>query len=318
MYDMKFLVGAIVAVIVFLPIIITALIKRKKNLLQKYTSGLALYLSSAHLGIGLLGAVGGYLFVLIGLCVLEWGTDVYFILIFVFLALAGTYVSICSMLEVIILDVDSLTIVSPMRRINKISFYELTHVRYYENRKSGYMCGKRFLEGYTNKKKVFCIDENFCGFDVLYSLLENTGKLERPQLKEEFVVTEQRETIIRNSLGAAFFGIVLVLSLIYKDEVDTIVCIIILGFFLLFLFTLIKGLLWKMTVTYSTLYISNFRGQVHTYNIRDITTVIEEQHYITLYSGETKIAKVCKDFKHFSLLENRLEAEGILFYKYFT
>ena len=53
---MKFILGVIVTMIVFLPIIITVLIKRKRNVLTKYTSGLALYLSSAHLGIGLFGS----------------------------------------------------------------------------------------------------------------------------------------------------------------------------------------------------------------------------------------------------------------------
>ncbi len=315
---MKFILGVIVTMIVFLPIIITVLIKRKKNFLQKYTSGLALYLSSAHLGIGLLGAVVGYLFTVIGIYVLEWGPDIYFIFIFLSLALTGTYVSICSMLEVIILDFDSLTIVSPMHRVNKISFYELTHIHYYENRESDYMYGKRFLDGYINKKKVFSINESFCGFEILYGLLESTGKIEKSQLKEEFVVAEQKGTIIRNFFGVVFFGGVFAAALILKDEVGTSICVIISGFLLLFIVELIKNLLWKMTVTYSTLYIRGFSGRVCACNIRDITAVIERQHYITLYSEQRKIAKVCKDFNHFVLLQNRLEAEGILFYKYFT
>lgn len=73
--------------------------------------------------------------------------------------------------------------------------------------------------------------------------------------------------------------------------------------------------MWKITVTYSTLHIRGFCGQVSLCSICDITTVIEEQNYITLYSGKRKVVKVCKDYKNFELLQNRLENENIMFYR---
>ena len=168
----KVIVSSTIAIIVFLPIIITAIYRKKKDPLKKYTSGLVLYLSSEYLYIGLLGTVTGYIFTLIGIYGCDLGSDIYFLLIFIVLALAGTYACICCMLEVIILELDSLTIVSPRRPKNKIYFYELTHIRYYENRTINYLCGKMVLDGYRNTKKVFSIDESFSGFLILYYLLQ--------------------------------------------------------------------------------------------------------------------------------------------------
>lgn len=312
----KVIVSSMIAIIVFLPIILTTILRKKKDPLKKYTSGLVLYLSTQHLFIGLLGSVVGYIFTLIGIYGCDLGSDIYFLFIFIVLALAGTYICICCMLEVIILESDSLTIVSPMRPENKIYFYELSHIRYYENRTLNYyLSTKKILEGYINTKKVFSIDEGFSGFFILYYLLVNAGKIEKTQIKEEFVVTEHPSNMLRNFFGVVFFGSMLVAAVVFRDEVDRISCLIILGFFLLFISVLIRALLWKITVTYSTLHIRGFCGQVSLCSICDITTVIEEQNYITLYSGKRKVVKVCKDYKNFELLQNRLENENIMFYR---
>lgn len=71
-------------------------------------------------------------------------------------------------------------------------------------------------------------------------MLESTGKIEKSQLKEEFVVAEQKGTIIRNFFGVVFFGGVFAAALILKDEVGTSICVIISGFLLLFIVELIK------------------------------------------------------------------------------
>lgn len=312
---MKVIACVILAVIVFLPIIITALLKRKRNPLLKYKYGMAMYLSSAHLWVGLLGAVVGYFFTILGIYVCNQAVDFWFILLFLFLAFMGTYLSICCMLEVILLESDSFTIVRPLFPAKRIRFCELTRIRYYENRILGYGCGRKVLDGYMNTKKVFSIDESFRGFGYLYSLFKKTGKLERPQIKEEFVVFEIRENIINDVLGVVFFGGMAVVTALFKDEVEPIFCIFFICLTLLCISGLIENLLWKVTVTYGTIYIRSKRGWVSAYGFREITSVIEETNHIILYSGEKKILRVFKDFKNFELLRNRLEAEHIPFYR---
>ncbi|MDE7478582.1 MAG: hypothetical protein K2M91_11650, partial [Lachnospiraceae bacterium] len=169
---MKGIACAAAAIIVFFPIIITAYWKRKRNPLQKYQDGLAMYLSTADLWIAVLGTIVLYLFLAYGICI--WDQEVDFwgnflgILIFGIMALVGTYGCICSMLEVIILEADSLTIIVPLLPVKHINFYELTRIRYYENRVIGYRGGRMILDGYIYKKRVFSIDDNFSEFCYLY------------------------------------------------------------------------------------------------------------------------------------------------------
>lgn len=315
---MKGIICAAAAIIVFLPIIITSYWKRKRNPLQKYQYGLAAYSSIADLWIAVLGTIVFYLALVFGICIWDQNSDFWGnflgILIFGIFALVGTYGCICGMLEVIILEADSLTIITPLFPVKHINFYDLTHIRYYENRVDGYRGGRMILDGYIHKKRVFSIDDSFSEFCCLYMLLEETGKMERPEIKEEFVISETRDNISNAVLGVVLFGGCAVASVVYHDEVELLYRIFMICAALVAVLDLIEKLMWKVTVTYSTIYIRSKTGRVSSCLIRDITSVIEEKNYLVLYSGEEKVLKVCKDYKNLDLLRNRLEAEQTAFY----
>ena len=57
---------------------------------------------------------------------------------------------------------------------------------------------------------------------------------------------------------------------------------------------------------FHTISIRKFPGIVKTYEIRQITKVDELEHFIVLYAGQKKIAKIAKTDKNFQNLFERL------------
>ena len=97
-----------------------------------------------------------------------------------------------------------------------------------------------------------------------------------------------------------------VFTLWNRAEFELIYQISALVLLLTFLPHALSTLLRKVTMDYQTISIRNFPGITRTYNIWQITKVIELEHFIVLYVGEKKIAKIAKDSKNFSYLFERL------------
>lgn len=80
-----------------------------------------------------------------------------------------------------------------------------------------------------------------------------------------------------------------------------------------FLPTMLK----KVTVDFRTISVRNSLGFAKTYDIRQITEVEELEHYIVLYIGSKKIAKIAKDSKNFQyLFERLLRTEAEIYRKF--
>lgn len=216
---------------------------------------------------------------------------------------------------------DSLTIYMPLLPAKRILFHEIEYVYYTDNQTFGMRAQKK-LEGYCGRKKLFSIEEEIYGFPLLYELLYERGKvgyvpamenlnkkdgLQRVPVVESFTVTDKTE----DKVSAVLIDLLLIVpctvfTLWNRAEFELIYQISALVLLLTFLHHALSTLLRKVTMDYQTISIRNFPGITRTYNIWQITKVIELEHFIVLYVGEKKIAKIAKDSKNFSYLFERL------------
>ena len=221
----------------------------------------------------------------------------YFIVLFF-----GVYLCIIGVLWRGVIATDSLTFYTPFLPIKKIELHEITHVKYAENRTGAYGTGRKMLEGYRKQKKLFYVDESYSGFDILHYFLEENGKIERTPLVENFSVTATKGDMIRSVISFLFFFVLWVIMLWIRDELGLIYYIF---FTLTMLFTLthmIATLVEKVTLDYNTLSVRTSFGIVKTYEIRQITGIIEEKDYIILCTGNQTIVRLSKDLKNFDYL----------------
>ena len=131
-------------------------------------------------------------------------------------------------------------------------------------------------------------------------------KIERTPLVENFSVTATKGDMIRSVISFLFFFVLWVIMLWIRDELGLIYYIF---FTLTMLFTLthmIATLVEKVTLDYNTLSVRTSFGIVKTYEIRQITGIIEETDYIILCTGNQTIVRLSKDLKNFDYLLERL------------
>ena len=244
-------------------------------------------------------------------------------LIFYGFVLLGIFTCIVALLEKYVIKTDSLILYTPPLSPKEIRIYEISTVKIKEIRISPYFSGKMALIGYHDKKKLFTIDESAKGFPLLYDFLFQFGKIEAEKTEhtpfiENFSVTENTSEIVEKVVGAAFFLVLSVLVILDKDELalhrlsETIFLIAAALFLtIFFLSEALHALLWKITMDYHTISIRNSFGIVKKYEIAQITKVQESEHFIVLFSGQKKIAKIFKDYKNFDFLLERLVRKEI-------
>lgn len=216
---------------------------------------------------------------------------------------------------------DSLTIYMPLLPAKEIKFHEVEYVYCTDNQTLG-MSGQKKLEGYHGRKKLFSIEEEIYGFPLLYTLLNEQGKvgyvpvmenlkkednLQRVPLVESFTVTEKTEDKVKTVLIDLLLIVPCMAYLLWnREEFELIYQAAALIMLLVFLPNALSTLLWKVTMDYQTISIRTFPGITKTYEIRQITEVIELENFIVLYVGKKKIAKIAKDSKNFPYLFERL------------
>lgn len=215
---------------------------------------------------------------------------------------------------------DSLTIYMPLLPAKKIRFHEVEYVYCTDNQTLG-MSGQKKLEGYRGRKKLFSIEEEIYGFPLLYTLLNEQGKvgyvpvmgnlkkednLQRVPVVESFTVTEKTEDRVKAVLVDLLVIVPCMVYLLWnRAEFELIYQIAALIMLLTFLPHALSTLLWKVTMDYQTISIRKFPGITKTFEIRQITKVIELELFIVLYVGEKKVAKIAKDSKNFPYLFER-------------
>ncbi len=243
-------------------------------------------------------------------------------LCFYFFVLLGLYVCIMGLLWRCVIATDSLTFYLPFLPIKKIKLHEITHVKYTENRTGAYGTGRKILVGYHQQKKLFYVDESYKGFEFLHyffeggletehipseeTFLEGSSKIERIPFVENFSVTATKGNVIRSVISFLFFFVLWVLMFWARDELELFYQITLTLMMLFFLSDVAAILLWKVTLDYHTLTFRNSFGIVKTYEIRQITGIIEERDHIILYIGRQKIVKISKDLQNFNYLLERL------------
>ena len=205
---------------------------------------------------------------------------------------------------------DTMTFCCPFLPVKVVKFYEITRVTYTENRTTGYGSGRKTLTGYRNKKKIFEFFDNMAGFELLHYQLDQSGKIEKRELKEEFTLKNTKRDMFSDVFGVVFFGGIFIACCFSKEEEIGLFYII---FFacatLMYAVNLISKLLWRVKVSYYTIEIRNSFGISRSYFIKDISKVKEERNHIVLFAGDGKIAKISKDCENFIFLQTRLDYE---------
>lgn len=211
-----------------------------------------------------------------------------------------------------VIRIDSLTFYIPLLPPKEIKFHEITLVKYVDNETPLHTPNEKVLVGYHKHKKLFFIEENTKGFPLLYDLLLQYKKIERIPVVEEFAVTCPRSDVMRGVFSFLGFAILTVLALWKHVELELPYFMILIAMTLLFLFEMLRVLLWKITVDYQTISIRNSFGITRTYALHEITRIEERGSYILLYSAKKKLAKIAKDSTHFPYLMERFQREDVL------
>lgn len=252
--------------------------------------------------------------------------------VFYLFALLGEYLCITVLLWRCAIKGDSLTFYMPLLPAKEIKFYEIDHVYCTDNQTYG-MSNLKKLEGYHGQKKLFSIEEDICGFPLLYELLyerrqvnyipvpedlKEINALQYVPVKESFSITAKTgDKISAVVIDLLFIVPCMVYILWNHSEFEPFYQILAIFMMLLFLSNAISTLLWKVTIDFQTISIRNHPGITRTYEIRQISKVIELENHIILYAGEKKVAKIAKSSKNFSyLFERLLRAETEIYRKF--
>ncbi len=235
--------------------------------------------------------------------------------------LLGIYLCITTFLWRCVIQADSLTFYTPLLPAKKIKFYEIDFVHCTDSTTFG-LSGQKTLVGYHHGKKLFSIEEDIIGFPILCCLLHESRKLEyipvplfsstskqpaaRIQVRESFSLSETRTEQISSVISSVFLILCSVYVLWNQTEFELFYQIIAVIMLLFFVPNLFHNLFWKVTVDYHSISIRRFPFLVKTYEIRQITAVVETQNHITLYAGPKKVVKIAKASKNFPYLFERL------------
>lgn len=225
--------------------------------------------------------------------------------------LLGVTTCICAFGEKYALTIDSLIHYIPFLPPKEIKIHEITTVKYTENRTNSYGAGRKMLVGYHNKKKLFSIDESLEGFDLLYNLFLEDGKIERIPIIENFSVTEKKRNIILTIFSSIFFFALFTAMLWNRDEIEWYYLIMAAFLMLIGISDVIHLSLWKVTIDFHTISVRNSFGIVRTYEISQITEVHDLKAHIVLFIGKKKIVKVPKTYENFDFFLERLLRHGI-------
>lgn len=241
--------------------------------------------------------------------------------VFYLFALLGEYLCIMVLLWRCVIKGDSLTFYMPLLPAKEVKFNEIDHIYCTDNQSYG-MSGLKKLEGYHGQKKLFSVEEDIYGFPLLYALLyerrqvnyipvtedlKATNTFPYVPVKENVSVTAKTGDKIRAVLIDLLFIVpCMVYTLWNHSEFELPYQIIAIFMLLLILPNTISTLLWKVTMDFHTISIRNYLGITRTYEIRQISKVLELENHIVLYAGKKKVAKIAKNSKNFSYLFERL------------
>lgn len=317
---------SITAVVIILLLLLAAFLWHRRHFVLKQKNIICVLTlpRTYYLVVGIMGILSSCFFVIPAIIFLD-RQMIYLFLCFYLFMLLGIYLCILAFLWICVVTADSLTFYLPLFPPREICFDEITSVKYTENRLLG-GGGKKRLEGYRHRKKIFIVEESTIGFDVLCSVFQQNGKLDYipfgqqnkgasgcvPVL-EDFSITESTKNVVRSIVDFLMFGALGALTVWVwtRGELEWIYMLIGVFVALFSLIYMINTLLWKVTIGYQTISVRNGYGMVKTYEIRQITEIREQKDHLVLYAGDKKIVKIFKDHKNTAQLAERFQREGI-------
>lgn len=312
-WKIRILIWCVMGLVTFLPILIAMKYNRKHQERNWCEDGYVMRQSKGVFVICIFITAGHFLFVAISVILLDESIMAALICMLLFSVglIAGIFLSTYALLWRCVVKADTMTFNCSFLPAKEIKIYEITTVKYVENRVTAYG-EKKALVAYCNKKKMFEIFDDVIGFQLLYYHFYQLGKIMRGELKEEFSVKTNKEDIFVTLFALVFFGGIVIGVLIFeKESLSSVYIVAIMCMALFFLFDLIYKLLWKVTINFDTIQIRDSFGKSETYSIQDITKFQEKGSYIFLYTGTIQIAKISKNSENFQLLQERLRYEGI-------
>lgn len=240
--------------------------------------------------------------------------------VFYFFIFWSIYLCIAVLLWRGMIKTDSVVFYMPLLPAKEIRFCEIDFVHDTDNNTYG-LGGQKMLTAYHGGKKLFSIEEDVIGYLFLRALLYDSGKVEyvpvmenptdektmkRAPVVEDFSVTSKTGDKVRTVVSFLILAPLSVYILWDRADFGLGYQIIAAGMLLGILLDLFSELLWKVTVDFRTISIRNILGIVKTYEMRQITKVVEQEQHIVLYAGQKKMAKIAKCSKNFQLLFERL------------
>ena len=276
---------------------------------QNFEYGYVMRQSKEFLVICIIADIASLIFIFGSVFILDTNIEIALLIFGTFFVL-GIGLTIYAVAWRCVIEGETMTFYCPFLPVKAIKLYELTRVTYTENRTGGYGTGKKMLTGYRDKKKVFEFLDDMVGFELFYYQLYQLGKIEKNELKDEFVLKNTKRNMFSAVFGVVLFGGMLIAICVTKEIGRKAFYIIFFACATLFYVDdMIKELLWRVTVSYQTIEIRNGYGISKSYFIKDISRVKEESHNIVLFVGNKKIAKISKDCENFILLQTRLDYE---------
>ena len=278
-----------------------------------------MHMSRGRMVIGVPGVIFSSIMAVVPIILWDDQWFVAFAVFYLFLLL-GVYLCIMIRLWRCVIREDSLTFYTPLLPAKKIKFYEIDFVHYTDNNTYG-LSGQKTLVGYRGGKKLFSIEEDIYGFPLLCALLferrkadyvpamENPAdekRLHRVPVVESFSVTTKTGDKVRDLIGSLFLVPCCAYILWDWTEFELFYQIVAVVMLLLCVSNFFPTMLRKVTVDFRTISVRNALGITKAYEIRQITEVVELEHYIVLYVESKKIAKIAKSSKNFQYLFERL------------
>lgn len=318
----------VIAAVVFVPIIICAIRRRKRLARHRLERNCySIYMSPVYCIVGIMGIC-----MFLGFAVttiFEMDTDMIAVSIFLFCVFFFEFCCCFILAYEVRCDADSLTIYQPPLPRKRIMLYEITRVRYVENRRGFLAGGQMHLYLYQGEKKLLDVDQNMIGFYRLLEQLAPEKRMERAffkesglesgEIRDDFIVTETTAEKARAIFFLVFFGgicaVILwnweeMISEGVADSVFYLSCFLVIT--VISLKNFMRKMLRKITVSYRTISIRNALGKTVSYSMGEITQVLEKKHDMEIYVKGKMIVRVSKDDKNYALLAERFLKEGLM------
>lgn len=297
-----------IAAVIFIAIIIFIEYLRQKKCLSSVKDDILVILPSspAYFYLGIMGMIVFAIPTVIFLINLDKETIIGFAVFYCF-ALLCVYLCIYGLFGKCVITTDSLIVYMPLIPVKKIRADEITSVKYSKNRTGPTGTERKVLKIYHQHKKICSIeDDDIQGFDLLYYLFEQSGKIERIPIEENITVTARKSETVCGVIGLLFFLVLWLYMIWNKNEFELFYHILIIVVILVTLIEMMHILLWRVTMDAHTISVRNSFGTVKTYEISQITKVAKKDDDIILYTGEKEIVKIPKKAKNADYLAVRL------------